>query len=70
MTESLLYTHETNSVFKTICTSITKKKIFKKVYVPLFFSFFKFIWLHWVLVAPCGIQFSDQDSTLAPALRA
>ena len=34
----------------------------------LFFFFFKFIWLHWVLVAPCGIQFSDQGSNPGPCL--
>ena len=34
----------------------------------LFFFFFKFIWLHWVLAAPCGIQFSDQGSNPGPCL--
>ena len=27
-----------------------------------------FIWLHWVLVVACGIQFPDQGSNLAPCI--
>ena len=32
----------------------------------LFLKKYVFIWLHWVLVAACGIQFSDQRLNLCP----
>ena len=39
-----------------------------KVTFIVLYLFLKFIWLHWVLVAACGIQFSDQGSNPGPCL--
>ena len=48
-----------------------RDKIFKRQLHLLYFScilFFFLIWLHWVLVVACGIQFPDQRYNLDPCI--
>ena len=55
----------TPSIYNTASIKTYLMKVTFTLFILLYF-FSKFIWLHWVLVAARGIQFSDQGSNPGP----